>query len=74
MLLLALTVLACSQEEEITYNQFNWGEDKLTIYVGMQEKLPRAAIELHSTTGLRIVGSAEVDPGGGPINTLHTIV
>jgi hypothetical protein len=32
------------------------------------------ALDLYSSTGATVVANAEVDPGGGPVGTLHTVV
>jgi hypothetical protein len=64
----------CKKDEEVTYAQFNGDEDTLSVEVGAKKALPALSIELHSTTGEVIVGTAEVDPGGGPIGTEHAVV
>lgn len=67
-------LLACDKEEEATYSQFNGTDDSLTIQVGASETLDAVSIELTSTTGEVVVGTAQVDPGGGPVGTEHEIV
>jgi hypothetical protein len=67
-----LSFIACEQDEEVTYSQFNGQDDSIGISVGAAELLPSATIDLKSTTGLIVVGSASVDYSGGPVNTTHT--
>ena len=67
-----LLLSACEQDEEITYSQFNAPNDTMGVYVGVEELLPAVSIDLNSTTGLVLVGSASVDYGGGPVDTTHT--
>jgi hypothetical protein len=67
-----LSFIACEQDEEITYSQFNASNDSMSIYIGVEELLPSSSIDLNSTTGLIIVGTAQVDYSGGPVNTTHT--
>jgi hypothetical protein len=71
---LVLVALGCNKKEEVTYEQFNAEDDTVDIEVGVEKALPAVTTELHSTTGEVIVGTAEVDPGGGPIGTEHEIV
>ena len=72
--LAAALLLACTAEEEPVYEQFNAPDDILTVEVGAAELLPPVSIELWSNTGELPVGSASVDPGGGPGGTIHSIV
>ena len=67
-----LSLIACEQDEEVSYSQFNGSNDTMTISVGVEELLPSSSIDLNSTTGLVVVGSASVDYSGGPVNTTHT--
>jgi hypothetical protein len=66
-------LLACTEGDEVTYTRFNATDDTLTIQVGTSELLDPVAISLYSTTGTVEIGSANVDPGGGPIGTIHTL-
>lgn len=68
-----LALAACSQDEEVSYVQFNASGEALTISVGADELLEPSSIELTSTTGSVVVGSATVDPSGGPIGTEHQL-
>lgn len=73
-LLVALSLLACSGSEEITWTQFNGTDDSLTIDVGVPDVEPAVSVDLSSSTGEVVVGTATVDPGGGPIGTEHDVV
>lgn len=68
-----LALLACKEDEEIIYTQFNALDDIVDIEVGVAEELPSTTVDLHSSTGQIIVGSATVDPSGGPIGTTHVL-
>lgn len=72
MLLAALILVACTQEETTSWEQYN-GEDAVEIEVGGEELLPAVETVLTSNTGAVEVGTATVDPGGGPIGTVHTV-
>ena len=69
LLVSLLTFLGCKDEEEVIYTQSNAKDDIITIEVGAAEELPPTTIDLHSSTGQVIVGSATVTPSGGPIGT-----
>jgi hypothetical protein len=74
--LLSLAVLAplsCNEDDETTYVQFNADDDELSVDVGADEVGPAETIDLHSTTGEVVIGSASVDPDAGPIGTEHVI-
>jgi hypothetical protein len=73
LLVSLLSFLGCKDEEEIFYTQFNAKDDVISIEVGAVEELPPTTIDLHSSTGQVIVGSATVTPGGGPIGTTHVL-
>lgn len=65
---------ACQESEEENYNQFNAETDQLEVSVGIEEELEATTIELHSSTGQVIVGTATLTPGGGPIGTEHQLI
>ena len=74
LLLPLLVVLgACTEDDAVTYEQFNDEGDEISIAVGA-DLLDAVSVELHSTTGQVIIGTATVDPGGGPVGTEHTIL
>lgn len=68
-----LALLACEQDEETTYVQFNADDESLTVDIGAELGLAQT-IELHSTTGEVVIGEATVDPDAGPVGTEHEIV
>ena len=47
--------------------------DQISIQVGTEDVLDAVSISLYSTTGTVEVGTATVNPGGGPIGTEHTL-
>ena len=68
-----LGLLAACEGAEPTYTQFNASGESLEITVGGTDVTSVVALDLHSTTGATVVASAQVDPGGGPVGTLHTV-
>ncbi len=74
MLWLALTLVACDEESETSWKQYNADGDEVSIAVGAAELQPAVSTILHSSTGQVEVGEASVDPGGGPIGSLHTVL
>jgi len=72
-LTLGFLLLGC-EEEEIEYSQFNGTSDIIEVSVGVDEELPPAEINLLSSTGQVVVGTATISPSGGPIGTRHTLV
>ena len=73
-LLVLVAASGCKKDDEPTYTQFNLENESLEIQVGAAKTEPARTIVLHSSTGEVTVGTAEVDPGGGPIGTEHVIV
>ncbi len=74
ILSLAFALMGCNRDEEVTYTQYNHEEDSLAVEVGVAELLASVDIDLHSSSGEVVIGSASVDPGGGPIGTEHEVV
>jgi hypothetical protein len=72
--LVVVAAVGCNKKEEVTYTQFNADDEALEVEVGADEEAPARTIQLHSSTGEVTVGTAEVDPGGGPIGTEHELV
>lgn len=66
-------LLGC-EEEEVEYSQFNGTSDIIEVSVGVDEEQPSTEIDLLSSTGQVIVGTATITPGGGPIGTRHMLV
>jgi hypothetical protein len=69
-----LATTGCNKDNETKFDQYNSGDDSLTIEVGIDELLEPTEIGLMSSTGQVEVGLARVTPGGGPIGTNHDIV
>lgn len=69
----ALALLACEEDTATTYAQYNAERESVTISVGGAELLPAVSATLHSSSGELEVGVASIDPGGGPVGTLHTV-
>jgi len=67
-------LLACEEDAEPTYEQYNADDESVAIEVGADEELADVATSLHSSTGEVEIGAATVGPGGGPIGTLHTVI
>jgi hypothetical protein len=68
-----LSLLGCDEETELVYSQFNATNDVIVISVGIDEILPDLTVDLHSSTGQIIVGTATVTPAGGPVGTSHVL-
>jgi hypothetical protein len=66
--------LSCGDEDTVSYVRFNGDDDVVTISVGVEDLLDDVTIDLHSTTGEVVIGSATVSPGGGPVGTTHDVV
>jgi hypothetical protein len=66
--------LACGDSEEESYNLFNAENDQLEVQVGIAEETEAQTIDLRSSTGQVIVGTATLSPGGGPVGTEHRLV
>jgi hypothetical protein len=73
-ILAALLLLgACKKDDEVVLVQFN-GDDMLVVCVGEDpDCAPVGEIDLTSTNGSTLIGTASVDPASGPVGTLHTI-
>lgn len=69
-----LALLGCTADEETSYDQYNDADESVVISVGTAEFLPAVSVALHSSTGAVEVGLGSVDPGGGPVGTVHTVL
>ncbi len=67
-------LLACGDDEEINWVQYNAADDLVEVEVGASDVLDPVSAPLHSSTGEVEIGSGTVDPGGGPIGTEHRVV
>lgn len=59
-------------ETEASWVRFN-AEDALSVEITAEEVGEAVSAELHSTSGQVVVGAITVDPGAGPVGTLHTV-
>lgn len=71
--LLLVALLACSQDEETTYTQYNAEDNSVEVQVGSDTVLEAVSVTLTSNTGEVDIGTGTVDPGGGPIGTVHRV-
>src|SRR5687768_5219617 len=71
----ALAVVAGCKGDDITWIEFNAADETLVIEVLPAGELPGEPItlDLMSNLGLTNVGTATVDPGLGPVGTLHKV-
>lgn len=65
--------LACGESEEIEYNLFNAESDQFEVEIGIPEETEATEINLYSSTGQVVVGTAVLTPGGGPVGTEHLL-
>ena len=63
----------CTKTTETTWTQYNAADNSVSIEVGVADFLDPVSVALTSNTGSVELGTGTVDPGGGPIGTLHTI-
>ena len=71
---ICLLGLGCGDETEQDYTQFNATTDTLTVSIAPDAEATPAEIELRSSTGQVIIGTAVLTPGGGPTGTEHQLV
>ena len=64
---------ACTEGDEVLYDRFNASGEEFSVEVGSETLGDLATLELKSSTGAVVVGSASVDPDAGPAGTLHLI-
>ena len=72
--LFGVLFIACDESSEDNYNLFNADTDKFEVRIGIEEETEAQTLDLHSSTGQVIVGTAILNPGGGPIGTEHQLV
>ena len=74
LLLGGLVVFAgCNKADDTSWSQYNAEDNTVSIDVGAAEVEDAVSVTLTSNTGSVELGSGTVDPGGGPIGTMHTI-
>ena len=66
--------LGCGEETEKDYSQFNATTDTFTVEIAPDADATPTQVELRSSTGQVIVGTAILTPGGGPVGTEHQLV
>jgi len=66
--------LGCGEESDSDLDQFNATTDAFNVSIAPDADLTPQEIELRSSTGQVIVGTALITPGGGPVGTEHQIV
>lgn len=71
---ICLLGLGCGEETEQEYSQFNATTDTLAITIAPDADDSPEEIELRSSTGQVVVGTAVLTPGGGPVGTEHQLV
>ena len=71
---ICLLIFGCGEEEDEGLTLFNASDDTFEISVGIEEVGTEKTIDLHSSTGQVIVGTATINPDSGPIGTEHELV
>ena len=71
---ICLLGLGCGEETEQEFSQFNATTDTLPIAIAPDADASPTEIELRSSTGQVVVGTAVLTPGGGPVGTEHQLV
>lgn len=74
MVWLVLGLLGCEEETATSWEQYNADGDVVSVSVGSADVLEAVTTVLHSSSGELEIGTASVDPGGGPIGTEHTVL
>jgi hypothetical protein len=71
---ICLLGLGCGEETEEDFTQFNSTTDTLTVSVTPDAVESTTEVDLRSSTGQIIIGTAILTPGGGPVGTEHQLV
>lgn len=71
---ICLLGLGCGEEENQDFTQFNATTDTMIVDIGPEADETPTEVELRSSTGQVIVGTAVLTPGGGPVGTEHMLV
>jgi hypothetical protein len=69
---LVFLCVSCTDDAEVTYEQFNASDEDLIVAVG-DEVGAVQEIVMFSNTGTVEIGVGSVDPDSGPVGTVHTI-
>jgi hypothetical protein len=70
----ALVVLAACKGDEVDWIEFNAADETLVVEVTAEPTVGEpVTIDLMSNLGLTNVGTATIDPGSGPVGTLHVL-
>lgn len=73
-----LAVAACADpavDPTLEWSRFNGEDDVVTVEVVAADAVGEAVtVELRSTSGASRVGEATIDPGSGPVGTVHTVL
>lgn len=64
---------ACTEETSTAYERFNADGEVLSVSVGDEDFGTLVLIDLHSTTGAVVIGTASIDPDAGPSGTVHLL-
>jgi hypothetical protein len=75
IVVLGLALGGCTSGTDNDWFLFNSENDTIEVRVTEEENLgDPVTIDLHSTTGAVVVGSATLTPGSGPVGTTHDLV
>ncbi len=70
---LAGLLAGCTGSTGTTWVQYNAADNTVSIDVGAAAVEDPVSVTLTSNTGAVELGTGTVDPGGGPIGTMHTV-
>lgn len=70
----SVLLLSCGEESQNNYTLFNADTDFFEVIIGTETVGEEQSIELHSSTGQVIVGTATLSPASGPVGTEHRLV
>lgn len=71
---ICLLAFGCGEEEDEGLTLFNAPDDTFEVNVGTEDIGLEKTIDLHSSTGQVIIGTATINPDSGPIGTEHELV
>ncbi len=76
LIAMSVVLAACAGDAatQTVWERFNDSADEVSVSVTLGDSAgPAVAADLHSTSGSRVVGQVLVDPGSGPVGTVHTV-